>query len=179
MRGCTWVLWGVVAFNVAATTARGAEPADPARQEEAPPAPESAPPPAARFAQLTEIRRALGGGSLEGTLLESPFAGEAGSEAEFLDALQRVASKTPQLPAASTANEDGYCPSLNLAPQSADEELMHALRTAARELDDKANQLEFEQAYPQADRFRRLAQRLRREARLLTPDTTHQSASPR
>ncbi|MBW3599976.1 MAG: hypothetical protein KY475_22225 [Planctomycetes bacterium] len=116
---------------------------------------EPAPPDvAARVAELVELRRDLGASPLEGSLLDKP-AGES----EFAEALRReFGTAAPGSPA--RVHE------FPAAPRG-DAALTAALRRAATLLDEKANRVEVVEAYSEADGYRRLARRLRCEARRL------------
>jgi hypothetical protein len=113
--------------------------------------------------ELNEIRRQLGGGALEGSLLESPRRQSgAENEGEFLKELERLSEQVAPPVGPVDAFQAPRRPDL-----ARDAVLVGALRQTARLLDEKANWLELENGYDQADQYRKLAGRLRRESRRL------------
>jgi hypothetical protein len=118
-------------------------------------------------AELLELRRRLGPSPLEGTLLDRP-AGEAGDQAEFADALRREFASGASPPSLPLGEPEGGELPVVPAESSADATLISALREAAWRLDEKAHRLERLESYSEADDCRRLARRLRREARRLS-----------
>lgn len=112
-------------------------------------------------AAIQNVRRAQGS-MLEGTLLQSAAAPNAEGE-EFSSALQRVAREadiTPTVPVPLSP----LLPSNQLSGAAAIEGST-LLRQAARELELRAADQEDLRQFEEADRLRRLATRLRREAR--------------
>jgi hypothetical protein len=103
--------------------------------------------------EIANLRRQIGPSPLAGSLL-----GDA-DEGEFVEELRKLAeSPTDAAPA-------GFASSAPLPLQTNDEALIDSLRQSARLLEAKANGLELDRSYSQADGYRRLAQHLRRAAR--------------
>jgi hypothetical protein len=147
-------------WSVAPAAAEGETPAG---QEESEPAP-------AWVDELTEIRRKLGG-ALEGSSLDPATNPSEQGDLEFLNELQRLsAQQAPPIIPPPVPGESYQIPSLP-GDMTGDDALIASLRNSARLLDEKANRLEVEKRYDRADRHRKLAGRLRLEARGLGPES--------
>jgi hypothetical protein len=117
--------------------------------------------------EITEVRRQLGAGLLNGSLLDDPnVPNEGARNQEFLRELRRIAAQAPRIApdderrAISDATTADICVS--------DVALNAALRHAARLLEEKANRLEDSQSFGSADQCRKLATRLRRQSHKLS-----------
>ncbi len=126
------------------------------------------------FAEIQEIRRRLGEDPFRGTIFERTSAATDGSKSEsvtsaeedvsraFSDALKTVAAGDRERPTIVEPRLDSRVPASDSTPHA---EFVGVLRQAARALDDKAADLEPLRRYGQADQLRRLAAKLRRQAR--------------
>jgi hypothetical protein len=124
--------------------------------------------------EILEIRRRLGDDPFRGTIFERTTAATDGSKSEpvtnakedvsraFTDALKTVAAGARETPRSVEPKLDSRVPFLESSP---DADFVGALRQAARALDGKAADLEPLRHYGQADQLRRLAAKLRRQAR--------------
>lgn len=128
---------------------------------------------------IQDIRRKLGIDPLAGTSLER-LPGEPSGDKAFLETLRSVIPAegtrensesindgaptfgATQLPFPNTIEVAG---SNRIEPAPAESRFVASLQTAAEQLGRRADELERRQEYEHADRLRRLANRLRREAR--------------
>jgi hypothetical protein len=127
---------------------------------------------------ILEIRRRQGAELFDDALLDSVLAGDSGLSADsaseirtddFSAALRRVAATSAADASVTDAARLEVCQqqyerSLRLGD---DHEMIAALRAAGRHLDRRADELEVDQQFQHADRLRRLAHRLRQEARVV------------
>ena len=144
--------------------------ADPSSIDEFPERPrDPAPNPDRQAAQqvideIRNIRGRLGLNPLAGTSLEAAgtsleaAGGRQPGESEFLETLRDV------VPVGEAAPIGDAPPNGNTIP-SVEPALVSTVRDAARQLADRADEHEQQRDYDRADRLRRLANRLRREAR--------------